>query len=250
MLNKVKGYLSRHLKTDLLVQNHWNPHVGIFLSFSLDSFLICWDAVSDETRLVCSRSRIHVKPSSWSLISGHPDKSTATPAAATPAAPPAAWAPSAASSPEVGNWHVSGSWDLMLSFLIFRLPVTKCGGCVLIDLINNQSAGADEQEQLKQNRSTFVNGLMRRWLDWLMETRQLRGGGEDTEGLQTLSGYQSAALTLFLLLLLFHLLQHLPRLLQLLLCVRRMEPLPEMSKAPIIVWGRLLHVFVLWAVVT
>lgn len=74
------------------------------------------------------------------------------------------------------------------------------------------------------------------------------------QGLRTLPIYQVAALTLFLFLLffllLFHLLQHLPRLLQLLLCVRRVEPLPEMPKAPIILWGRVFDVRALGALVT
>lgn len=85
---------------------------------------------------------------------------------------------------------------------------------------------------------------------------RLMGGGPhnrwEQQGLWTLPSYQSAALTLFLFLLLFHLLQHLPSLLQLLLCVRRVEPFPEMPKAPIIIllWGRVSHVFSLRAVVT
>lgn len=66
------------------------------------------------------------------------------------------------------------------------------------------------------------------------------------------SAVTATALTLFLLffLLLFHLLQHLPCLLQLLLCVRRVEPLPEMPKAPIILWGRIVRVRALGALVT
>lgn len=77
-----------------------------------------------------------------------------------------------------------------------------------------------------------------------------RGG---RQGLRKRPIYQSAALTLFLFLfflLLFHLLQHLPCLLQLLLCVRRVEPLPEMPKAPIILWGRVFGVRTLRALVT
>ena len=64
--------------------------------------------------------------------------------------------------------------------------------------------------------------------------------------------YQSAALTLVLLLLLhlLHLLQHLPGLFQLLLSMRGVEPLPEMSKTPIIPRGAEVAGHALRAVVT
>lgn len=81
-------------------------------------------------------------------------------------------------------------------------------------------------------------------------------GLKTTQPIRGMTGsvHTSTALTLFLFLLffllLFHLLQHLPCLLQLLLCVRRVEPLPEMPKAPIILWGRIFDILALGALVT